>query len=186
MKKFTLIPLFLFILVFTSCSSSDNPEVVNEEELITTLTVTLSPQGGGSDIILTYRDLDGNGPNAPVTTISGPLTSGVVYNGSIEALDETKSPAEDITEEIEEEDEEHQFFFTFTNSIATAAYADTDGNGNPIGLAFTLTAGSSGSGNFTVTLRHEPDKTAPGVSTGDITNAGGVTDITATFTIQVN
>ena len=34
-----------------------------------------------------------------------------------------------------------------------------------------------GHGQFTVTLRHEPDKSAQGVSAGDITNAGGETDI---------
>lgn len=186
MKKFTLVQLFLLTLIFSACSSSDDPEVVNEEELITTLAVTLTPQGGGSDVTLRYRDLDGDGPSAPVITVSSALASGVIYNGNIEVLDETKSPAEDITEEIEEEDEEHQFFYTFTNGIATTAYTDADGNGNPVGLTFTLTAGAAGSGNFTVTLRHEPDKTAPGVSSGDITNAGGETDISATFPLVIN
>jgi hypothetical protein len=36
-----------------------------------------------------------------------------------------------------------------------------------------------------VTLRHEPDKGAAGVSGGDITNAGGDTDIEVTFPVVI-
>lgn len=45
-------------LVLTSCSNDDAP--VNEEEVITTVIVTLT--GGGETITLTSRDLDGDGP----------------------------------------------------------------------------------------------------------------------------
>ena len=63
--------------------------------------------------------------------------------------------------------------------------ADFDGDGNPVGLANILTTGSAGSGNLTVTLKHEPDKSASGVSDGDMTNAGGETDISVTWVITV-
>ena len=65
------------------------------------------------------------------------------------------------------------------------AYADQDNNGNPIGLSFELTTGDAGNESYTITLRHEPDKTASGVSGGDITNAGGETDIEVVFDITV-
>jgi len=170
-----------------SCSSDDDdPEPVNEEEVITTMTVTLDPQSGGTDITLRTRDLDGDGPNAPVITVSGPLTAGETYDGSIELLNETESPAEDITEEIEEEDDEHQFFYQITGGLdVTTSYDDQDDDGNPIGLEFTLVAGGASTGNLIVTLRHEPDKDASGVSDGDIANAGGETDITTSFQVEV-
>ena len=63
--------------------------------------------------------------------------------------------------------------------------SDQDGDGNPIGVEFTLTANSVSSGDLTFMLRHEPNKSASGVADGDITNAYGSTDYTATFSISV-
>ena len=175
--------LFILCLAFTACKNND-PEIVNEEELITTVNVTLSPPTG-PDVVLTFVDLDGpDGPGAPVIT-GGTLAPNTEYTGSIVLLNETETPAEDITEEVAEEDDEHQFFFSFTNNIATTMYTDMDGNGNPIGLAFTLTTGAAGTGDLTVSLLHEPQKSAAGVSDGNPANAGGEEDIAATFPITV-
>lgn len=174
--------LFLATLSFASCSNDDdNPDPVNEEEVITTVTMTLVPDGGGTTVTMEYQDLDGDGPNTPTFDISGPLATNTIYNGTLDLLNETESPAESITGEIEEEDEEHQFFFTATNSLGIFAYTDMDGNGNPIGLAFTFTTTNATTGNINVILRHEPVKDAAGVSDGDLTNAGGETDVDITF-----
>ncbi len=176
--------VFFVATAFTACSS-DDPEVVNEEELITTLTATLKPSGGGTDIILKSVDLDGDGPDAPVISVSANLSANTNYSGVLKVENETESPAEDITLEVLEEDEEHQFFFTPTNNIATVTYDDMDGDGNPIGVQFSLATTTAATGNLTITLRHEPIKTASGVSNGDITNAGGETDVQAVFPITV-
>ncbi|KAA5821968.1 type 1 periplasmic binding fold superfamily protein [Algibacter amylolyticus] len=179
--------LFISALVFTACSNDDdNPEPVNEEEVITTLTATLVPTTDGSTITLQTRDSDGDGPTAPVVTVSGALAANTTYNGTLSLLNETESPAESINVEIEEEDDEHQFFYQVTNSLATFTYEDFDEDSNPVGLAFTLTTSATpGTGTLTITLRHEPNKSASGVSDGDITNAGGETDIQAVFNISV-
>lgn len=184
MKNLKLIALLVIPVLFsTSCSNDDAP--VNEEEVITTVTTTLV--GGGQTITLTSRDLDGDGPNAPVVTVSGNLTAGTTYTGSTTFLNELVSPAEDITVEVEEEGADHQVFYQLPSSIGTLTYTDTDANGRPIGLNFTLVAGTSGStGTLTVTLRHLPNKTATGVAAGDITNAGGNTDAAVTFSVAVN
>jgi hypothetical protein len=65
-------------------------------------------------------------------------------------------------------------------------YADADGDGNPIGLRNRATTPAAGSGTITAILRHMPNKSAAGVASGDITNAGGDTDIEVdlNFTIQ--
>lgn len=183
MKNLKSIGIMLIAgLIFTACSDDDNaPEIVNEEEVITTLTVTLTPNGGGDAITLQTRDLDGDGPNAPVIQVSGNLAAGVTYSGNIVVLNETVTPAEDITEEVEEEDDEHQFFYTIGGGLdVTTEYANFDGDGNPLGTAFTLTAGAASSGTLTFTLRHEPTK--PNTGLGD---AGGETDIETTFNVTV-
>ena len=184
MKNLKLIALLVIPVLFsTSCSNDDAP--VNEEEVITTVRTTLT--GGGQVITLTSRDLDGDGPNAPVVTVSGNLVAGTTYTGSSEFLNELEDPAEDITIEVQEEGADHQVFYQLPSSIGTVTYTDTDANGRPIGLNFTLVAGTSGStGTLTVTLRHLPNKTATGVAAGDITNAGGNTDAAVTFSVAVN
>jgi hypothetical protein len=60
-----------------------------------------------------------------------------------------------------------------------------DANGNPVGVTFDLTTGDAGNEQFTVILRHEPNKSASGVSDGDISNAGGETDIEVVFDIHI-
>lgn len=174
--------LFIAGTLITACSSDDDsPEPVNEEEVITTLTATLTPAGGGTAITLQQQDLDGDGPNAPTITVSGNLAAGVTYNGSIVLLNETETPAEDITEEVEEEDDEHQFFYTIGGGLdATTAYSNFDGNNNPLGTEFTLTAGAASTGTLTFTLRHEPTKPNTGLA-----DAGGETDIIATFNVTI-
>lgn len=186
-KTIKILALLLTTMaVVTSCSNDDDPEPVNEEEVITTITASLTPVGGGTTIILQSQDLDGDGPNAPTISVSGKFAANTTYNGSLDLLNETESPAESITSEILEEDEEHQFFFNATNSIATFDYADSDSDGNPIGLEFTLTTSvNSGTGTISITLRHEPNKSAAGVINGDITNAGGETDISVSFAVEV-
>ncbi|KQC29201.1 hypothetical protein [Flagellimonas eckloniae] len=178
-----------------SCSNDDEaPDDVNEEEVITTMTITLVPEGGGTTVTLQTQDLDGDGPEEPDVTISGSLSENTTYNGSIVLLNETEDPAEEVNEEIEGEAAEHQFFFEVGIGLnLNVAYADDESDyvsaetgenfttTNPVGLVFTATTTDAGTGTFTVTLRHEPTKPNDG-TTGD---AGGETDITETFDLVV-
>ena len=145
----------------------DHPVV--EEEVITTMTITLQPSDGGADVVLETRDIDGGGPDIPVVTVSGNLFANTEYSGSIVLLNETVDPAENMTEEIEEESLEQQFFYTIGSGLnASTEYMDEDPEGNPIGLDFTLTTTAASSGAITFTLRHEPVKSAEGVADGDL------------------
>ncbi|MEX0812750.1 MAG: hypothetical protein WD048_11090 [Chitinophagales bacterium] len=173
-----------FLFLFLAACEKDDPEIPNEEELITTLTYTLTPQSGGDNVVLTFKDLDGDGGDAPEIS-SGILAANTTYNGTLSLLNEQESPAEDITEEIEEEEDEHQFFFQTTVNGVAINYDDADGDGNPIGLKTILSTGDAGSGTLSITLRHEPNKSASGVADGNIANAGGETDIEVTFNLDV-
>lgn len=177
------VSLLVITLIFTACKK-DDPVIPNEEELITTLNYTLTPTGGGTATILSFQDLDGDGGTAPTIT-GGTLTANQIYTGILVLLNEAASPVESITEEIVAEDEEHQFFFQSNISNLVIEYNDRDSDGNPVGLSSTLTTGAAASGSITIILRHEPNKSASGVSSGDITNAGGETDIEVTFPIDV-
>jgi hypothetical protein len=181
MKTMKFLTATVFVsLLFIGCSDDDAPEAVNEEEVITTLTVTLVPEDGGTEVILQTRDLDGDGPDAPVIT-TGNLAAGVTYVGSIVLLNETEEEPENITEEVEEENLEHQFFYTVGDGLdVTTSGENEDDEGNILGTTFTLTAGAVSSGTLTFTLRHEPTKPNEGLE-----DAGGETDISAEFEVSV-
>jgi len=186
MKNLRISALALVTIVTcSSCSNDDTATIVNEEEVITTVTATFTPTAGGTPITLTSRDLDGDGPDAPVVTVSGPFTAGTAYNGTVGFLNELTNPAGVITDEVHEEGDQHQIFFRQTG-LGSFNYKDQDVNGHPIGLQFGYTAATTPiTGNLTLTLRHQPDKYAEGVSGGNIANAGGGTDAEVVFPVTV-
>ncbi len=184
MKKINYYMLTMVIVLMVNCSNDFNPVAVNEEEIISTVRMTLSPDISGDIIVLESRDLDGIGPNDPVVSVSGTLSANVKYIWQMTILNETVNPAENITEEIIEEANEHQFFFASTNGLVFS-YTDEDDFGFPVGVTFELTTGAVGNGSLTVILRHEPQKDANGVSEGQVENAGGETDLQVSFEVEV-
>ncbi len=170
-----------------SCKKDEisDPIIPNEQEIITTLTYSLTPMGGGNTIQLVFLDMDGDGPQDPVITVSDSLAANSEYVGELILLNETITPADTINSEILGEAEDHQFFFHTQSIDLNTSYTDADANGNPIGLSSLLTTGNASQGTLSIVLRHEPDKTASGVAQGDIGNAGGETDIEAVFDVTI-
>lgn len=159
-----------------------------EEELITTLKLTLTPSGGGPTLTVQFQDLDGEGGNAPVVDRIV-VDAGTDYDGGVQVLNETESPPEDITEEVEEEAEAHQFFYRTLGgfSTATVSYADKEsdyvtnsGADHPVGLAFTLSVPEGAqNGQLRVILSHFDEAPKDGVNQSD------ETDIDVTFQVEV-
>ena len=171
----------LLTLAMLGCSDDDTtPEIINEDELITTVILTLTPDSG-DQVVLTTIDLDGDGPDEPVTTVVGSFSENTQYQGAVQFLNETEDPAEDITQEVIEEADEHQVFYTVGEGLnITTTYLDSDSNGNPLGVSITLETGEASSGSLTVTLRHEPVKPNDGLE-----SAGGETDISTSFDVSI-
>ena len=183
-KLYFIVIMAVILSVLNSCKK-DDPVIPNEEEVITTLIYTLTPSQGGTPKVLKFQDLDGDGGNAPVIS-TDTLDANTIYTGQLELLNEQETPADTTTNEIRDENQEHQFFFDeSTNLNITVNYNDTDPDGNPVGIENILTTGEASSGTLTIILRHQPDKFATGVSQGDITNAGGETDIQVEFDVII-
>jgi len=146
----------------------------HDSEVITTVTLTFAPEGGGDAIVAAFRDPDGDG-GASGTAEPVALVQGETYALSIAFTNELVEPAGDITVEIEDEAEEHQVFVTGTGvrgpaagddpaALVTQAYADQEssygadavGEDLPVGLLHTITADAAGSGTLSVRLQHLP------------------------------
>lgn len=178
----------IFLAAINGCKKDDEvtapPPIVNEEEVITTMIFAFTGQGGADDKELRFTDADGDGGGVPVFDLDT-LQAASDYSASIILLNETADPVDTISNEVLEEGTDHQFFFQATGSDITFVYADADANGAPIGLATNATTGTPSVGTVKVTLRHQPDKSGSGVSGGDISNAGGETDIEVTFPLVI-
>ena len=182
-------------LAIASCSKKDDiiapPATVNEEEVITTVRLVLTPTVNPTAGVVTMQssDNDGNGQNPPVITFSGSLAINKTYNGEVFVLNELVLPAKNISAEILAEAADHQFFYKNTGTLPMFNYApitiapdNYDTNGKPVGFKTVFATGAAAStGSLTITLRHQGNKTLAGVAAGDITNATGETDFEVTF-----
>jgi hypothetical protein len=126
--------------------------------VITTVKLVLTDPGG-KVVTATWKDADGDGPGAPV--ISGlSLSTGQHYDGEVYLLDESKTPVDSISTEIEEKEKEaHQFFYTVTGGAAsrvTVEKEDKDANNLPVGLKIhvDVTPGMGATGVFKLVLKH--------------------------------
>jgi len=182
MKKLLTIILLSSVIILSSCSK-DDPDPVLPQEVITSLTYTLTSTSGAV-FNFKFEDPDGDGGIEPTVTADD-IPANTTFTGRIELLNQTLDPIEDVTLEVLEEDLDHQFFYSSTLNGVSISYQDQDSAGNPLGVDTEVTTGAAGNGQLTVILRHEPVKDAEGVSTGDITNAGGETDIEVTFNLNV-
>jgi hypothetical protein len=146
------------LVILTSCGKDDetsSPQPVEPVELITTLKLIITDSVSAVTDTVTFSDTDGAGGNAPLTD-SLLLDPNRIYKMSIVLLDESKSPADTISNEVESEGDTHLFVLQTnppTGFIQTQIL-DLDANGQPLGLQSRLVSGNAASGNFRVLLRH--------------------------------
>ncbi len=186
---YKLFPFFAFLAcTCLSCAGADDPVIENEEEVITEFIYRLTPAAGGREVLLVFNDPDGDGGQAPTIQVTGSLTPTTTYGGVIEARN-LSDPANtvDIAAEIGDEADEHQLFYLPEGGLDVAlTYADSDSKGLPVGLVTDLVTRGASSGNLRIILRHEPAKSATGVTISDPAAAGGETDIEVSFPLSVS
>jgi hypothetical protein len=153
----------------------------NEEELITTVKVKLTDKAGGAVTNFEFKDLDGEGGAAPSKFDEIVLAKGKVYDCALEILNESTSPADNITAEILAEAVDHQFYYSASDGLVSVSNLNNDSKGLPVGITSTWTTGAlTGSGTFKITLKHKPGVKAA----GDLVTVGE-TDIALDFKLKV-
>lgn len=157
----------------------------NDEEVITTMILRFTPQGGGTSLTYSFDDADGPGGNNPVQN-ELVLAPNSVYNVSVQLLNKTTDPAGDITEEVTEESDAHRFYYQpSAGSSITVNGFNNDADGIPLGTSSIWTTGTSATGSVTVTLRHYPGNPPGKVLADAVDSPKSNTDISVEFTSRV-
>jgi hypothetical protein len=196
-KLLSIVLLLTTVTILSSCDDDDEPKKEDVPELITKATLTFTPVIGGSAVVATASDPDGDGVQD--IQVDGPinLTANSSYVLTIELINELAQPSSaeyNITEEVEEEGDEHMFFFAWTNNVFSEPtgngnkdnrsdnvnYNDEDANGLPLGLETFWTTSSASTGKFNVMLKHQP-----GLKTATSAATVGETDLDIEFTINI-
>ena len=195
--RFLSAGLAIAVTGFLSGCNDDDPKKEDTPELITKATLTFTPSAGGSAVVVTATDPDGEGVQD--ITVDGPINLGASksYTLTIALINELAQPSEpgyNVTEEVEEESDEHMLFFAWTNNV----FNDPSGNGNidnrsddvnyedqdtmalPLGLETFWTTAEASTGTFRVLLKHQP-----GLKTSTSTSSIGETDLDITFIINI-
>jgi hypothetical protein len=185
MKKNILKMNFLFIIIavmFSACQKDKIGEG-NDEELITTMTLTFTPVNGGTALTYGFNDPDGPGGISPQQD-EIILTNSTLYEVEIKLLNTSENPPIDITEEVLAEAEAHRFFYETTAGIAFSNF-NKDSNAVSVGTRSTWNSGPAGTGNIKITLRHYIG-TPPDKQESDLANsAKSVSDIELTFNTTI-
>lgn len=185
-SKFFIRAILCLALVtsFVSCSDNDDPEPVNEEELITVVGMTFTNVNNPLDFVtLTNTAPDGQ-DGTSVDAIVGNFTAGETYALTLTLLNTTENPAEDVLAgDIIPEADEHFFIYGVSgiNLTMTRDTDDEDGaDGSKLGVKTTWVAGAASTGNIRIQLVHQPTTTDDSDNFGSAT--GGSDDLNITFT----
>ncbi|MFN4144548.1 MAG: hypothetical protein ACK4GN_01905 [Runella sp.] len=181
-KKSWLLLALVGGLMLGSCKK-ESPKPEDENELITTVKLTFTENGTTNAQTFTWKDLDGDGGMAP-TIQAITLKSSRTYKVEVAFLDESKTPAEDITQEIKKEADEHLVVFTASPvSLFTYTATDKDSKNLPLGLIGNLTTGVTNVGTLRLQLRHQPP--VNGKPTKNGTPMPGSDDVNVIFPMNV-
>lgn len=194
MKNLTFLFLCLFgsTFLFSACNDDAFPEPENEEELITSVTLTFTPTDGGVAVIANAADTSAAQDGGFIVAEKIVLEANTPYELSID-LDHAAAE-NSLTEQIREEAEEHLFLFAWTTGLFSdpegngnidlrddpVNYEDFDDNGLPLGLETVWTTGEPATGTFRFVLKHQPDIKTASTGIND-----GVTDLDIVWDIEI-
>ncbi|RXK85439.1 hypothetical protein [Filimonas effusa] len=185
MKKLSLfLSAFLItVMLFNGCKKDETavaPPVPGNEFLTTVQLVVVNAADPTDRDTVAVKQL----PDQPIdyTNASLHLKANSTYNVSVRFLDETQTPAGNVTDDIYARRNYHLICFTTDASLAltvTRTDLDTNTPALPVGLQDRFSTGSAGSGKMNVRLRHQPN-----AKNGDCDPGSSDADVNFSVTIQ--
>jgi hypothetical protein len=146
----------LVLSIAAGCKKEDSdPVEPNDNELITTVALSITEQGTQNTSVFKWEDIDGPGGAVPVVD-NILLKAGKSYDVRLDLTDASKNPPVSITSEVSEEGDVHRFYYAPSASMTISNF-DLDDTGRQLGLASSWAVTGVGNGTITITLRHYPD-----------------------------
>lgn len=181
--KFFIMAIFCLTLI-TSCNDDDdNPEPVNEVELITNVTLTFTNTANAGDVVIMSNVAPDGQEGAFTNSVNGTFTAGQSYSLDLEITNESDPADVDdvLNDDVIPEGDEH--FFKYNNTLGMGMIRDASdlagASGSSLGVSTTWTTGAAGTGNLQIILVHEPDSVDDSNQFGSTT--GGEEDFNITF-----
>ena len=165
-------------LAITMLMVACKKDSATQQEYITKVIIHLHGSGGFNQEF-EWSDPDGGDTgNASVDDIIIPAGTTDI-TGHLYVIDGSKSPAEDLSSQIESESDVHLFVYKLMGTaVSRIDYDDVDANGKPFGLDTKWTVGT-GTGSVQIVLHHQP------TNKDDLSNPGGEVDFDVTFPVAV-
>lgn len=152
------IKIGLVMVVFGCRDKVKNPNPNAENELITTVELVCK-DSTGSSFRGRWKDLTPSDEAGRVRDTLF-LTAHQSYTGEIQFLDETKSPPDDLTEEVKKEANDHLVVYEVKSPLMPAQLSisrtDKDSRNLEVGLKTTIQTGGKGKGELRIILKHQP------------------------------
>lgn len=180
-RKPLFIALSLALLAGACTKDVENPTPTDDNEAITTATLTLTSQT--TPVQTVTATIDNLNTTADLSKAALNLKPNTTYAGTITLLDKTKTPTLDVSAEVKKEANEHLFVYTpAPAALLTVTTTDSDTNPAPgpypIGLTTQVKTAAAGTGSLKVVLRHQPN-------TKNGTATPGTSDLDVTFPVVV-
>ena len=184
-KQSLWVVLAIALLAGACKKDEENPDPANDNEAITTATLTLTSQT--SPVQTVTATVENLNTSADFSRATLTLRANTTYMGLVTLLNKTKTPTFDVSAEVKTEANEHLLIYTFspaTGSPASMTVTATDKDNNPapgpypIGLSTQMRTGAVGTGKLKVVLRHQP-----GTKNG--TPTPGTTDLDTDFNVTI-
>ncbi len=163
-------PLLVGLLSACIHFEDDHP---HDNEIISRVELTFTPEAGGAPLVFAFDDPDGDGGTSGVAD-RVELSPNTTYVLTVQFQNGLAEPPRDLTAEIEAEAEEHMVFVL--GDLLVHAYDDLEsdygtnavGEDLPVGLRNTITTNDSGTGELRVVLRHLPELNGEPQKTGEL------------------
>ncbi len=175
-KRGVLLLIAGLIIAFSACKKDEktvSPPVPGNEFLTTVQLVVTNTADPADNKTVAVKQL----PDQPIDYSKAALTlkKNAVYAMSVKFLDETKTPAGNVTDDIYDRRNYHLICFTVSGGAnLTVTRTDKDTNNPPlaIGLQDNFATGAASTGSLNVQLRHQPNakngSCDPGSSDADV------------------
>ena len=188
MKRSSIIMLLaalVMVAVWSSCKKSekDVQAPLPDAETITTVQLKAVNVADSTDTVSAkwVQLVPSNPLSVDTSQAHLRLKKNANYTVNVYFLDETKTPADDITTEVRERANYHLVCFTPASGLNLTVNAtdhDTHTPALPVGLINLATTAGASAGNLNVTLHHQPD-----LKTGDCSL--GSADANVNFSVTI-